>query len=71
MSERTGGLHPRVFPLLPHQRALLLKKTPPDGVVVSMIFGIENHGNPSHYDLHIENFNSCELKFSIEYQYNY
>ena len=34
-----------------------------------MIFGIENHGNPSHYDLHIENFNSCELKFSIEYQY--
>ena len=34
-----------------------------------MFFGIENHGNPSHYDLHIENFNSCELKFSIEYQY--
>ena len=34
-----------------------------------MIFGIENHGNPSHYDLHIENFNSDELKFSIEYQY--
>ena len=46
-----------------------IKKTPPDGVVVSMIFG-KNHGNPSHYDLHIENFNSCELKFSIEYQYN-
>ena len=37
-----------------------IKKTPPDGVVVSVIFGIENHGNPSHYDLHIENFNSCE-----------
>ena len=34
-----------------------------------MIFGIENHGNPSHYDLHIKNFNSCELKFLIEYQY--
>ena len=46
-----------------------IKKTPPDGVVVSMIFRIENHGNTSHYDLHIENFNSCELKFSIEYQY--
>ena len=46
-----------------------IKKTPPNGVVVSMIFGMENHGNPSHYDLHIENFNSCELKFSIEYQY--
>ena len=46
-----------------------IKKTPPGGVVVSMIFGIENHGNSSHYDLHIENFNSCELKFSIEYQY--
>ena len=47
-----------------------IKKTPPNGVVVSVIFGIENHGNPSHYDLHIENFNSDELKFSIEYQYN-
>ena len=46
-----------------------IKKTPPDGVVVSVIFGIENHGNSSHYDLHIENFNSYELKFSIEYQY--
>ena len=46
-----------------------IKKTPPNGVVVSVIFGIENHGNPSHYDLHIENFNSDELKFSIEYQY--
>ena len=23
----------------------------------------------SHYDLHIKNFNSCELKFLIEYQY--
>ena len=34
-----------------------------------MIFGIENHGNPSHYDLHIKNFNSLELKFFIEYQY--
>ena len=44
--------------------------TPPSGVVVSMIFGIENHANSSHYDLHIENFNSCELKFSIEYQYD-
>ena len=30
---------------------------------------MENHGNPSHYDPHIENFNSYELKFSIEYQY--
>ena len=47
-----------------------IKKTPPDGVVVSVIFGIENHGNPSHYDLHIENFNFDELKFSIEYQYD-
>ena len=47
-----------------------IKKTPPNGVVVSVIFGIENHRNPSHYDLHIENFNSDELKFSIEYQYN-
>ena len=46
-----------------------IKKTPPNGVVVSVIFGIENHRNPSHYDLHIENFNSDELKFSIEYQY--
>ena len=34
-----------------------------------MIFGIENHENPSHYDLHIKNFNSDELKFLIEYQY--
>ena len=34
-----------------------------------MIFGIENHGYPSHYDLHIKNFNSCELQFLIEYQY--
>ena len=24
------------------------------GVVVFMIFGIENHENPSHYDLHIK-----------------
>ena len=46
-----------------------IKKTPPNGVVVSVIFGIENHGNPSHYDLHVENCNSDELKFSIEYQY--
>ena len=46
-----------------------IKKTPPNGVVVSVIFGIENHRNPSHYDLHIENFNSDKLKFSIEYQY--
>ena len=30
------------------------------GVVVSMLFGIENHGNPSHYDLHIKNFHSDE-----------
>ena len=37
-----------------------IKKTPPDGVVVSVIFGIENHRNPSHYDLHTENFNSDE-----------
>ena len=37
-----------------------IKKTPPNCVVVSVIFGIENHGNPSHYDLHIENFNSYE-----------
>ena len=43
--------------------------TPPNGVVVSMVFEIENHGNPSHYDLHIKNFNSNELKFLIEYQY--
>ena len=34
-----------------------------------MIFEEENHRIPSHYDLHIENFNSFELKFSIEYQY--
>ena len=39
-----------------------IKKTPPNGVVVSMIFGIENHGNPSHYDLHIENFNLFQIK---------
>ena len=36
-----------------------------------MISGIGNHGNPSHYDLHIKNFNSNELKFLIEYQYKY
>ena len=47
-----------------------IKKTPPDGVVDSMIFEIENHRIPSHYDLHIKNFNSDELKFLIEYQYN-
>ena len=35
-----------------------------------MIFEIENHRIPSHYDLHIKNFNSDELKFLIEYQYN-
>ena len=46
-----------------------IKKTPPGGVVVSMIFGIENHGNPSHYDLNIQNFNSDELKFLIENAY--
>ena len=34
-----------------------------------MIFGLDNHGYPSHYDLHIKSFNSCELKFLIEYQY--
>ena len=39
-----------------------------------MIFKIENHRIPSHYDLHIKNFNSDELKFLIEsflieYQY--
>ena len=34
-----------------------------------MIFEIENHRIPSHYDLHIKNFNSDELKFLIEYQY--
>ena len=49
---------------------ILIKKTPPDGVVVSMISGIGNHENPSHYDLHIKNFNSNKLKFLIEYQYN-
>ena len=36
-----------------------------------MIFEMENHRIPSHYDLHIKNFNSDELKFLIEYQYNY
>ena len=36
-----------------------------------MISGIGNHGNPSHYDLHIKNFNSNELQFLIEYQYKY
>lgn len=45
------------------------KKTPPYGVVDFVIFGIENHKIPSHYDLHIKNFNSYELKFLIEYQY--
>ena len=35
-----------------------------------MIFEIENHRISSHYDLHIKNFNSDELKFLIEYQYN-
>ena len=35
-----------------------------------MIFEIENHRIPSHYDLHIKNFNSDELKFLIEYQYH-
>ena len=35
-----------------------------------MIFEMENHRIPSHYDLHIKNFNSDELKFLIEYQYN-
>ena len=48
----------------------LIKKAPPNGVVVFMIFEIENHENPSHYDLHIKNFNSYELKFLIEYQYH-
>ena len=47
-----------------------IEKTPPDGVVDSMIFEIENHRIPSHYDLHIKNFNSDELKFLIESQYN-
>ena len=46
-----------------------IEKTPPDGVVVSMIFGIENHRYPSHYDLHIKTFNSVELNVLIEYQY--
>ena len=36
------------------------EKTPPDGVVVSMIFGIENHRYPSHYDLPIKMFHSTE-----------
>ena len=56
------------------QFANFIKKTPPDGVVDSMIFEIENHRIPSHYDLHIKKFNSDELKFLIEsflieYQY--
>ena len=46
-----------------------IRQTPPNGVVDSMIFEIENHRIPSHYDLHIENINSFELKISIEYQY--
>ena len=46
-----------------------IEKTPPDGVVDSMIFEIENHRISSYYDLHIKNFNSDELKFLIEYQY--
>ena len=37
-----------------------IEKTPPDGVVESMIFGIENHRYPSHYDLHIKMFHSAE-----------
>ena len=48
-----------------------IEKTPPDGVVDSMIFEMENHRIPSHYDLHIKNFNSDELKFLIEYQYQH
>ena len=35
-----------------------------------MIFEIENHRISSYYDLHIKNFNSDELKFLIEYQYD-
>ena len=31
-----------------------------NGVVVSMIFGKENHRYPSHYDLHIKMFHSTE-----------
>ena len=34
-----------------------IEKTPPNGVVVSMIFGMKNHRYPSHYD------------FLFEYQY--
>ena len=29
----------------------------PIGAVDFMIFGLENHKNPSHYDLHMKNFN--------------
>ena len=49
---------------------ILIKKAPPEGVAVSMIFGIENHRYPSHYDLHIKTFNSGELNILIEYQYD-
>ena len=45
-------------------------KTPPNGVVDSMIFEIENHGIPSHYDLPVKNFNSGELEFLMKYQYD-
>ena len=40
----------------------LILLTPPDGVVVSAIFGKENRENPSHCDLHIENFNLYQIK---------
>ena len=39
---------------------ILIEKAPPDGVAVSMIFGIENHRYPSYYDLHIKMFHSAE-----------
>ena len=42
---------------------ILIKKALPCGIAESVIFGIENHRFPSHYDLHIQNFNSDELKF--------
>ena len=32
-------------------------KAPPIGAVDFMIFGLENHKIPSHYDLHMKNFN--------------
>ena len=56
------GMYSAFLILLPDKTIWFYQVDTALGVVVFMIFEIEDHEYPSHYDLHIENFNLFQIK---------